>query len=256
MSRSRPSITLCTTTGLFLTLALAGCGPFGATNSASAPTTPVPTASTVRVPPAADIAPPYKGLPVRTVTKKGVPGDPVNVAFEGSRDTILSDFHKIGWVEADPLSPRNDVRLAEDTIARRLYPAAPVSSLYLLGRKQDVAVEQELGSTARRNHARLWDTGRSDPTSHLELWIGDASRDIGIEILRSPKRRLPIGTTHHIDPNVDAERDLIQSSLRAKGVVATVVMEPGMGRTTNARNGGGDPFHTDGQVALIVLNKK
>lgn len=200
---------------------------------------------------AAAPAPPWNGLPMRTVTHAGVAGDPVNVGFEGSRAAILSAFHAIGWLQADPLSANNDLRLALAAVDHHPYPTAPVSSLYLFGRRQDFAVEHELGTVARRDHARFWDTGRQDPATHLELWIGDASRDVGIEVLR--RHHLPVGTTHRIDPNLDGERGAIVDALQQAGQVATVVMEPGMGATTEAHNGGGDRFFTDGQVAVIVL---
>lgn len=199
-------------------------------------------------------APPWKGLPARTTTHGGVQGDPINVGIEGSRAALLAAFLKIGWVQADPLSLRNDLHLAEAAITHHLYPTAPVSRLYLFGRTQDLAVEHELGSVSRRDHARFWDTHRIDPATHLELWIGDASRDIAVEVLR--RHHLPIGTTHRIDPNVDAERALIVSALGHAGLVRGVVMEPGIGRTTNGRNGGGDRFFTDGRVAVIVLKAR
>jgi hypothetical protein len=123
----------------------------------------------------------------------------------------------------------------------------------LLGRRQDFAVEHELGSISRRDHARLWDTGRKDAAAGLELWIGDASRDIAVKVLF--RHHLPVGTTHRIDANVDAERDLIVAALRQAGDVASVVMEPGMGRTLRAVNGGGDTFFTDGRVAVVVLKQ-
>ena len=67
------------------------------------------------------------------------------------------------------------------------------------------------------------------------------------------KHGLPVGTTHHIDPDLDTERGRIVQLIRATGMVSTVIMEPGMGATRNAKNGGGDPFSTDGKVSLIVL---
>jgi hypothetical protein len=133
----------------------------------------------------------------------------------------------------------------------RPYFRAPVSRLYLFGRPQDLAVERELGSVARRDHARFWDTKRRDGADGLEVWIGDASRDVGIKVLF--RHHVPIGTTHRIDPNLDAERDGIVTALSAAGQVGTVVMEPGSGATTKGRNAGGDTFFTDGRVALVVL---
>jgi len=197
--------------------------------------------------------PPWSGLPTRTLTSGGVQGDPVNVALEGTQVQILTAFHAMGWVRADPLSVKDDARLAADALFHRLYPTAPVSNLYLFHRPEDFAVERELGSVSRRDHARFWDTGRKDPGTGLELWIGDASQDIGIEILR--RHHVPVGTTHRINPDVDAERANIVSGLRSTGMVMTVLTEPGMGAATNAINGGGDHFHTDGKVALIILRR-
>lgn len=196
-------------------------------------------------------SPPWNGLPTRTRTHSGIPGDPVNVAFEGTRAQVLAAFAAIGWVKADPLSLKNDLRMAEAAVLHTHYFAAPVSNLYLFGRAEDFAVEHELGSIARRDHARFWDAHRSDSATHLELWIGDASRDIAVKVLR--RHGLPVGTTHRIDGNLDAERDRIVSALRAAHVALSEVMEPGMGQTNDAVNGGGDHFHTDGKVALIIL---
>jgi hypothetical protein len=199
-------------------------------------------------------APPWKGLPLDTHTSAGTPGDPINVAFEGSRSTILAAFRAIGWVPADPLSRGNDVRLARDAFEHKLYPQAPVSVLYLFGRAEDIAIEHELGAVARRDHVRLWDTGRADPRTGKRLWIGDAARDIGIEVVF--KHRLPAGTTHRIGPNIDAERRRIVSDMQRAEFVRAVIMEPGIGKTSDGRNGENNRFYTDGMVAVIVLKRQ
>lgn len=196
-------------------------------------------------------SPPLHGLAMRTTAKGNIPGDPINIAFEGSRGTILAAFRKAGWVQADPLSLRNDARLAVDALTHHAYPTAPVSNLYLFGRPEDFAVEHELSTVAQRDHARLWDTKRTDPVTHLELWLGDASQDNGIEVLR--RHHVPVGTTHHINPNLDAERSTIVTLIKGTGMVRVVLLEPGMGATTDGRNAGGDRFSTDGRLALIVL---
>jgi len=224
--------------------------------------TPTPTASAT---PAAvpisssqastsSAAAPWTGLPVRTYAnlKKRILGDPVNIAFEGTQRGIVAAFAKIGWVRADPLSVRDDARLAEATIKHGSYPTAPVSNLYLFGRREDFAVEHELRSVYSRDHARFWDMTRRDAKTGLDLFIGDASRDIAIKVLRTA-RGLPKGTTHKIDGNLDQERDNIVALMRQAGLVTAVVMEPGIGPTTNAENGGGDRFYTDGQVDVVVL---
>ncbi len=224
-----------------------------ATPLASATPAAVPTSGSQAA--TGSAAPPWTGLPVRTYAslKNRIPGDPVTIAFEGTQRSIVTTFVKIGWVRADPLSVRDDVRLAEATIKHGSYPTAPVSNLYLFGRREDFAVEHELRSVYSRDHARFWDTTRRDAKTGLDLFIGDASRDIAIKVLRTSKG-LPKGTTHKIDGNLDQERTTIVNLMRQAGLVTAVVMEPGMGRTTNAENGGGDRFYTDGRVAVVVLN--
>lgn len=245
-------------TGVFWgLLALAGCSvPRLATTTIHAPVGPTPTVITARsAVHDAQAAPPWRGVPLDTRTMAGTPGDPINVAFEGSRSTILAAFHAIGWVQADPLSRRDDLRLVRDVLEGKRYPAAPVSALYLFGRPEDIAVEHELGSVTRRDHARLWDTNRIDPRTGETLWIGDAARDIAIEVVRKHgfTYGFPIGTTHRIGPNIDAERHGIVSAMREAGVVQVVVMEPGIGPTTDGRNGENNRYSTDGKVAVIVV---
>lgn len=238
-------------------LALAGCSiPKLGTTTIQAPVGPTPTVITARSAiQTAQSAPPWRGLPLDTRTRSGTPGDPINVAFEGSRSTILAAFHTIGWVQADPLSRGDDLRLVRDALEGKSYPAAPISNLYLFGRPEAVAVEHELGSVARRDHARLWDTNRTDPRTGEELWIGDAARDVEIEVVRKHGFRdaLPVSTTHRIGPAIDAERHRIVSAMRGAGGVQALVMEPGIGPTTDGRNGENNRFYTDGRVAVIVL---
>lgn len=193
---------------------------------------------------------------METRTKAGKPGDPINVAFEGSRAALVAAFRSIGWVQADPLNVRDDLRLARAAVRHRPYPTAPISNLYVFGRPEDLGVERELGNTvARRDHGRIWDTSRKDSVTGKEIWIGDAARDISIEIVHyhGSRHHLPIGTTHEIGPNLDAERHLIVAGMSQAGVVRNVVMEPGVGPTQNGRNGENNRYYTDGKVALIVL---
>ncbi len=68
------------------------------------------------------------------------------------------------------------------------------------------------------------------PAAGLDLFIGDASRDIAITVLLRTKKGLPKGTTHRINGDLDTERTLIVDLLRKAGLVTAVVMEWGMGR--------------------------
>ncbi|MFL5666207.1 MAG: LssY C-terminal domain-containing protein [Ktedonobacteraceae bacterium] len=96
-------------------------------------------------------------------------------------------------------------------------------------------------------------TGRRDEATQLDLWLGAVSTDIGIEVLH--RHHLPAGTTHRIDPDLDAARDLLMIVLIEAGVVDAVVKRLGIGATSDGRNGGGDPFFTDGDVIIMVLKQ-
>jgi hypothetical protein len=190
---------------------------------------------------------------MRTATRKGVPGDPINVAIEGSQEMLLAAFDTLGLMVADALAMRSDLRIATAAIRHKSYTTAPVSSLYLFDRAQDLAIEYELGSVAQRHHARFWATGRQDAATQLDLWLGGVSTDIGIEVLH--RHHLPTGTTHRVDPDLDAARDELMIVLVEAGLVDAVVKRPGIGPTSDGRNGGGDPFFTDGDVAVMVLKQ-
>ena len=205
-----------------------------------------------RIAAAAALALPWDGLSLRTVTRSGVPGDPVNMALEGTRDELLAAFAAIGARPADPLSWRDDLHLAEEAIRHGRYITAPVSRLFLFGRVEDFAIETELGSVASRMHARFWDTGRQDPANGRTAWLGAVSLDIGIELLR--RDHLPVGTTHRIDPDLDAVRDLLTVALMEAGVVTAAARRLGIGPTLDGRNGSGDRFFTGGEVVVLVVD--
>ena len=60
--------------------------------------------------------------------------------------------------------------------------------------------------------------------------------------------------THHIAPDIDAERDLLAHDLAAAGMVEASYWVTGVGATVFARNGGGDPYFTDGEIAVSRLS--
>ncbi len=59
--------------------------------------------------------------------------------------------------------------------------------------------------------------------------------------------------THHIAPDVDAERTLITADLQAAGMVEARYQVTGTGPTLLGRNGEGDPYRTDGEVWVLRL---
>jgi hypothetical protein len=124
-----------------------------------------------------------------------------------------------------------------------------VSTQYLWGRPQDLAFEQEVGTSARqRHHVRLWRSPEPESAAGRPFWIGAATFDQGVGFSHRTGQ-----VTHHIAPDVDAERDGLMAALeRARQVVRTYQVS-GVGPTLVARNGGGDRYYTDGELTVAVL---
>ena len=80
------------------------------------------------------------------------------------------------------------------------------------------------------------------------IWIGSATKDVKVEL--SHTNHLP---THGISPDLDAERQLVVSQLMQTGYVVGISARPGFGKQTHGANGGGDPYFTDGMIALLML---
>jgi hypothetical protein len=59
--------------------------------------------------------------------------------------------------------------------------------------------------------------------------------------------------THHTGPDIDAERDRIVSELQAAGWGQRVRWRDDFQEPREGRNGGGDPWHTDGRLAAVFL---
>ena len=185
--------------------------------------------------------------PTLTQTASGIPGDPLNIALVGSEEDVIRSFAAAGWYPADPLTFRSSVRIGVDTVFRRPDDEAPVSSLYLFGRKEDLAFEKPVGhSPKERHHVRFWRTEKLD--EGRVVWIGSAAYDIGVELSRTTGQ-----ITHHIAPDVDAERDLIVADLTGAERVSDLRWVDGFHKELQGRNGGGDLWRTDGRLAVVVL---
>lgn len=189
-------------------------------------------------------------VPKLTRNRKGADGDPVNIAIVANSDSELSTaFRRAGWVEAQPVTRRSSIGIAKSVLLGRPDSAAPVSPLFLFGRQQDHAFEREVGASAsRRHHLRLWRVANIDYHGR-PVWIGDASFDERAGIShRGPH------PTHHIDPDIDAERDAIESALAWASQVVERFHVTGYGLRVDAHNAEGDRIDTDGEMLVVVLS--
>lgn len=182
-----------------------------------------------------------------THTADGHPGDPVNIALEGSEAEVIRAMTAAGWYPADPVTLSSSLKIAADTVLRRTDDQAPVSPLYLFGRVQDLAFELPVpGGPKHRHHVRFWRWDQQ--RDGLPVWVGAATYDERAGLSYTTGQ-----ITHHIGPDVDAERDLIVTGLQRAGWEASVQWLDGFHRQLEGRNGGGDPWHTDGRLAIVRL---
>jgi len=183
-----------------------------------------------------------------TKTSSGIPGDPVNIAFIGSEAALHRAMLAAKWYPADPITLESSLRIAADVVLRRPYADAPVSALYLYGRKQDLAFEQPVGDDPRsRHHVRYWRSSELDKTGN-PVWFGAATKDVHVGLSHDTGQ-----ITHHIGPDVDAERDKIIADIKAAGYLDRMYWIDEFHVEHSGRNGGGDPWNTDGRLAVGVL---
>jgi len=195
--------------------------------------------------------PALDATPGITLTGDDHPGDPINVALIGSEADVKQIMLAAKWVPADPLGLRSDVKIAADTVLERPYAEAPVSSLYLFGRKEDLAFEQPVGDDPRqRHHVRFWKSDKLDDQGRL-LWAGSVTYDKRVGLSYTTGQ-----VTHHIGADVDAERDRLFDELKKTGDLANVEVIDDFHKVKSGKNGGGDPWHTDGRLFIGTIKTK
>jgi hypothetical protein len=187
-------------------------------------------------------------LPMVTRTAQGIPGDPINIGLIGNEREVLCAMNAAGWYPADPVTFRSSIEIAGSVLLDREYKDAPVSNLFYLGRREDLAFEKPAGKSAdRRHHVRFWkvmDQGQED----RPVWLGSDTFDKGVGI-----SHFTGAITHHIDADLDAERAALAADIENAGMVTAKYQVTGVGLTLTGRNGGGDPYYTDGEVWILRL---
>jgi len=178
-------------------------------------------------------------------------GDPLNFVIVGESQDVLNSLSRSGWSFTHRIDFRTVRREIGAAIAGTAYPVAPVSSLHVFGRKQDIALQRARRSIAQRNHMRLW----LAPFRFEEhpVWIGQVSRDIGVKVTT----KSPTLTTHVIDPQVDLTREYLLHSLIGQGFVDRFGFVKGSAAGTPSQprvNLTGDPYHSDGMRLVVILS--
>ena len=187
-------------------------------------------------------------LPMVTLTAQGIPGDPINVGLVGDEKDVLCAMQAAAWYRADPVTLQSSIEIADSVLLDRPYRDAPVSPLFYLDRREDLAFEKPDGNSAdHRHHVRFWkvlDHGQEE----RPVWLGDATFDRSVGVSRYTG-----AITHHIDADIDAERKFLAVDLEAAGMVDAKYQVTGIGPTMAGRNGEGDVYYTDGEVWILRL---
>jgi hypothetical protein len=188
-------------------------------------------------------------IPGVTCTASGIPGDPLNVSLVGTKHEVMRIMVAAKWHAADPLTLKSCLEIAEAAVLKKPYADAPVSSLYLFRRKEDLAFEQAVGSNPReRHHVRFWLTEESE--DGRPVWIGAAVFDKHIGFSETTGQ-----ITHITGEDVDTERDYLFRCLKETGDLLAHHIEEGFHKILEGRNGGGDPWRTDGAMHVGVVGK-
>jgi len=166
---------------------------------------------------------PPKHIPLYSVTPDGFACDPINIGLVGTKKQVQKAMLKAGWHQADQKTLKTLTKLIVNSILKRPYPNAPFSTLYLFGRSQDLGFQKPIGnSPTKRHHVRFWAASHTYDPNHLDhvsfwdiifksnlasgrvLWVGAASKDIGLGIIRHNAQ-----LTHNIHHDTNSERELL-----------------------------------------------
>jgi hypothetical protein len=188
-----------------------------------------------------------------TDAKNSGKGDPLNIVLIGSGELVVSALSASGWQFTEAITIDSIRRMIGAAIENKAFPSAPVSALYALERKQDVALQRGRSNIQQRNHMRLWLAPFR--CEGLPVWLGQISRDIGVKLTSKSSTF----TTHVIDSNVDEAREYLLHSLLHSESIEKFAFVQGVGearRSNPKRNLTDDPYVTDGMRMVMWLSSK
>ena len=193
-------------------------------------------------------------LPCCTSDEKGLNnGDPVNFVLVGSDDDVLGALTRQGWDPTHALAAGTALKTFGAFVKGDTYRYSPVSSLYLFGRPQDIAMQKARTTIHQRNHLRLW---KADYTCQGKpVWIGQISRDIGVRFTVNAQ----FFVTHKIDPEVDDARNYLAQDLFASEYLYGLAFTKGAVKASQehpATNLTGDPYFSDGLRAVMLISSE
>jgi hypothetical protein len=190
----------------------------------------------------------FADIPRRVSDEQGHPGDMVNFALIGMQEQVLQALDNAGYQQTDKTAQDAVLHGLMDVLQHKTYLDMPMSTLYLFGRPQDYAFARgnALEVAAIRHHLRIWKT--SQVIDGRPLWVGSSTHDNGFE-----RDQRNDGITHHIDPDVDQERDFILHSFQSAGNIVSAAYVLPADPFSSGKTATGGSFHSDGRILVMLL---
>lgn len=188
-------------------------------------------------------------IPRRIADKDGNAGDMVNFLLIGSEEQVKATFLAAGWVQVDRDTKDAVLQALVASLSKQSYLTMPMSQLYLYGRPQDFgfAHAEPIQVVTTRHHLRVWKSTLA--VDGQPVWVGAATHDMGLE---RDQRNGKL--THHIDPNIDDERDFVSRSLIGTGYVTQHTQLIPSNPIKDEKTATGGSFHSSGEVLVLWLS--
>ena len=149
------------------------------------------------------------------------------------------------WDPADPITLASSIRIAVIPCFAVRIPMRRSARWSCSDGSRISRLNSLLGQPASAASVRFWRWDR--PYEGHEVWFGAVTFDERVGLSHTTGQ-----VTHHIGPDVDAERDRLISQLQKAGVTERVFWLDGF-QQLSGKNGGGDPWHSDGRLEAAVL---
>lgn len=193
---------------------------------------------------AVDVPAVVAALPPRDEGRFGRPGDPLNLVFLATPQTLAEALSQAGWTRI----PRGclDSFLAGAAELWRGEPLRsfpPMQAYRVMGRVQDMNWAIALSPMSARHHFRLWRTGLRDARGR-ELWWGSGNLDLALKL-----RNL----SHVPDPDMSIERAKLLETLQGSPFVERAELLPVPQVPRSGANDNAYRFSHDGRALLITL---
>ena len=185
-----------------------------------------------------------KRAAVFTETLFGTPQEPINVVIVAKDADALRDALALaGWEAASAPAFGTLLQAALLAWTNQPDPTAPVTPYFWEGNPNDLAFQHpdQTDTARRRHHVRFWST-RFVAAPGGQVFVGSASFDDGLKW----------GLTHHISPDLDAERTRIARDILA-ALPATGSVEFQITAALKGQDLYGDPWFTAGKAVVLTL---